>query len=236
LDHVRITFNTVSGAIVYRVFRCLTKGQDCGSPIGFPKTGLFLDKKATPGVVYFYRVRACTSTTCGLFSVANSGFRKVEATTPARPTGIRATDGDFADRVRLTFNTVPGATVYRVFRCLTRGPSCGSPIGFPKTGVFDDRKGNPGVIYFYRIRACTPTVCSQFSVADAGHRGTLPASESALVPSVSRATVSRTSHTSSIPAIDAPGHIEHGQPSFPQAGGTYKVWLVQMWQRGIFAT
>lgn len=198
LDHVRITFNTVPDASVYRVFRCLTKGPDCGSPIGFPKTGLFLDKKAAPGVTYFYRVRACTTTACSLFSVANSGFRKAESVAPAKPTGIKATDGDFADRVRISFNTVPNATVYRVFRCLTRGPDCGSPIGFPKTGSFVDRKGNSGVVYFYRVRACTPSVCSLFSAANAGHRGALPASNTAFVANATSAT-----DATPIPAINS---------------------------------
>ena len=34
------------------------------------------------------------------------------------PTDVKATDGAFWDRVRVTFNPVAGATVYRVFRCL----------------------------------------------------------------------------------------------------------------------
>lgn len=198
MEHVSVTFNLVPGATVYRMFRCLTLGQDCGQPIGFPKTGQFLDKKAVPGVVYFYRVRACTATTCGLFSAANSGFRKTESTAPAKPTVIRATDGTFADRVRVTFNTVTGATVYRVFRCTTKGPDCGSPVGFPKSGSFDDRKGNSGVIYYYRVRACTPSICGQFSVANAGHRGTLTASDAAFAVGADSA-----GNATPIPAINS---------------------------------
>jgi hypothetical protein len=165
-DRVRVTFNTVPGATVYRVFRCLSSGQTCGTPVGFPKTGTFDDKKAVPGIVYYYRVRACTSTDCSKFSAANTGFSSVA---PARPTGIKATDGTFSDRVRVTFNTVPGATVYRVFRCLTKGQTCGSPVGFPKTGTFDDKKGVRGTVYYYRVRACTTTTCSKFSGTNSGY-------------------------------------------------------------------
>jgi len=166
-DRVHVTWNVVTGATVYRVFRCLTDGPSCGFPIGYPKTGTFDDKKAIPGTVYYYRVRACNETTCGLFSVANTGFAQ---TAPAKPTGIKATDGTFKDWVRVTFNPVEGATVYRVFRCLTIGQTCGLPVGYPKTGTFDDRKGDTGTVYYYRVRACSSDACGLFSAANAGHR------------------------------------------------------------------
>ncbi len=164
---VRVTFNTVPGTTVYRVFRCQDTGPDCGLPIGYPKTGVFDDRKGTQGVKYYYRVRACAPSGCGLFSVANRGY---SSNAPGRPTGVRATDGTYTNRVHVTFNTVPGATVYRVFRCPNTGPDCGLPIGYPKTGVFDDRKGLPGMVYYYRVRACNLTTCGLFSVANAGHR------------------------------------------------------------------
>ena len=173
-DKVHVTFNTVAGATVYRVFRCLTTGLTCGSPIGFPKSGSFDDKKGIPGKVYYYRVRACTPSICGKFSATNTGF---SSNAPARPTLVRATDGSFSGKVRVTFNAVAGATVYRVFRCLNTGQSCGSPIGFPKTGVFDDRKGASGTIYYYRVRACTTSTCGLFSAANTGYRGTIASTE-----------------------------------------------------------
>lgn len=85
-----------------------------------------------------------------------------------QPTGVQATDGEFTDRVRVTFNPVDGASVYEVFRCLTDGQTCGSPIGFPETGTFDDTGGNPGTVYYYRVRACNTTTCGALSEADTG--------------------------------------------------------------------
>ena len=170
-DRVRISFNPVDGAMVYRVFRCLDMGDTCGLPIGYPKTGTFDDRKADPGTVYYYRVRACTTSVCGSVSEADSGFSRF---TPARPTGIRATDGTFSDRVRISFNPVDGAMVYRVFRCLDMGDTCGLPIGYPKTGTFDDTRGDFGTVYFYRVKACTSQLCGKFSVANTGYRGSTP--------------------------------------------------------------
>ena len=169
-DRVRLTFSPVAGAAVYRVFRCLTSEGECGLPIGFPKTGMFDDKKATPGRTYNYRVRACTATTCGDFSAADQGHIGVGAR-PDRPVNLKATDGVYADRVQLTWTAVDNATVYRVFRCLTTGRSCGAPIGFTTSDIFEDTNGAADKIYFYRLKACTTSHCSNFSLLDTGYRG-----------------------------------------------------------------
>jgi len=174
-DFVRITFNPVAGATVYRVFRCLDNGYTCGLPIGYVNTPTFNDTKGNSEQVYYYRVKACVANKCGKFSAARTGF-----TTPApdHPTGIRATDGSFEDRVQITFNTVDGATVYRVFRCLDKGYTCGLPIAYPTMGRFDDRKGDAGTVYYYRVKACRVSTCGKFSAANAGHRGETHSSKS----------------------------------------------------------
>ena len=172
LKRVRVTFNPVPGAAVYRIFRCPVDGQTCGWPIGFSKTGSFDDKKAVAGQVYDYRVRACTVITCGKFSAADEGHIGIDDR-PAIPTGINATDGAFENRVEITWNAVDGATVYRVFRCLDTGQTCGWPIGFSKTTGFDDRRGDPGKVYYYRLRACRTNICGNFSVANSGYRGSV---------------------------------------------------------------
>ena len=82
-----------------------------------------------------------------------------------------ATDGNYVNRVQLTWSAVNGATVYRVFRCKDGDQTCGLLIGFPKTDTFNDTKGKPGTVYYYRLRACKTNKGSDFSVSDQGHRG-----------------------------------------------------------------
>ena len=66
----------IGSAIVYRVFRCQDTGYaNCGLPIGFPKGTAFSDARAAPGIVYYDRLRACTTTACSKSSVANPGHR-----------------------------------------------------------------------------------------------------------------------------------------------------------------
>ena len=104
-----------------------------------------------------------------------SSFEGPPVPPPAMPTGVHATDGKYSDRVSVTFNPVDGATVYRVFRCLTADLStCGSPIGAPKTGTFDDRGAVPGTVYYYRVHACNATACGALSVANAGFVRAVP--------------------------------------------------------------
>ena len=89
-----------------------------------------------------------------------------------KPTGVNATDGAFLDHVRVTWNGVAGATVYRVFRCIDFGLTCGLPIGFPRSTGFNDYDGSYGIEYWYAVKACSPgEPCSHFSDFDTGYRG-----------------------------------------------------------------
>ena len=146
-DRVQVTWIAVAGATDYRVYRCLDRSNTCGSPLGSPTGTSFSDLLGTPEQVYYYRVRACTATTCSKFSVADSGYRP----RPDIPTGVVASDGTYDDRVLITWDDVAGATIYRVFRCLDRGNSCGFPVGNPTGNHFNDRRGNPD--------RCITTVC-----------------------------------------------------------------------------
>ena len=169
---MRITYELVSDATVYRVFRCLDNGLTCGSPIGFTSTGRFDDRKVVPGTVYYYRVRPCIKNPCGKFSTANTGFASIP---PPTPTGVRASDGSYPYHVHISWNPVEGGSVYRVFSCLDKGQTCGGPLGFPKGTSFEDKTGAAGTVYYYRVRACIKNACGKFSVANAGHRSGMPA-------------------------------------------------------------
>jgi|GEM_PF-162543 len=164
VNRVAVTWNPVRGALTYRVYRCLDRGNSCGTPIGIRSGTSLNDGKGNPGQVYYYRVKACTASTCSKFSVADSGLRG-----SVKPTGVVASDGTHTDRVLITWNAVTGTTLYQVYRCLDRGNTCGVPIANTTGTRFNDRNGNPGQVYFYRVRACAAGACGMLSVADSGH-------------------------------------------------------------------
>ncbi len=174
-NRVEVTWDSVIGATVYRLFRCAgPKVASCGLPIRFPKETFFNDTKAIPGKVYYYRLRACTKTDCGPFSVERKGSINIGF---VAPTNVIASDGTYSDRVHITWKSVEGPTVFRVFRCLDRDiSSCSLTLGFPKTTSFNDTKGDAGTVYYYRIRGCIVNTCSNYSFANAGHRGNSTAS------------------------------------------------------------
>jgi hypothetical protein len=97
-----------------------------------------------------------------------------EPSVPTAPTGVMASDGEFADKVNVTWNAVSAATVYRFFRCTddTTGSCGGTPLAYPKGTSFDDKGGVAGTVYSYRVKACTPDKCSAFSALDTGFRNT----------------------------------------------------------------
>ena len=91
--------------------------------------------------------------------------------TLSKPTGVNATNGAFTDRVRVTWNSVAAATQYQVFRCTNNASSsCGSPLGTPTGTSFNDTGGAADTTYWYRVKACTASECSDFSATDTGYR------------------------------------------------------------------
>lgn len=75
-DKVFITWNSSSGATSYQVYRCTSSStSSCGSVIGSPSSTSYNDTGATPGVTYYYRVKACNSSGCSGFSSHNTGWR-----------------------------------------------------------------------------------------------------------------------------------------------------------------
>ncbi|QQS53457.1 MAG: hypothetical protein IPM89_11280 [Candidatus Competibacteraceae bacterium] len=78
------------------------------------------------------------------------------------PTGVDASDGTFADRVRITWNAVAGAIAYEVYR---DGFLLGSPTGT----AFEDTDVAPGATHAYTIRACNAKGCGGLSNSDDGY-------------------------------------------------------------------
>lgn len=93
----------------------------------------------------------------------------------AAPTGVSATDGLHTDKVVVTWNSVPGATHYAVYRHLFNDPG-GAALArnwSPET-AFEDATPPPGTHFFYWVKAATDAIGqaeSDFSQSDEGWRG-----------------------------------------------------------------
>jgi hypothetical protein len=84
---------------------------------------------------------------------------------------VNASDGDFTDRVRVTWNEQDGATDYEVYRCTSASESdCGAALGTTAINGYDDTGGAPNTTYYYRVKACSGGPCGDFSPSDPGFR------------------------------------------------------------------
>jgi hypothetical protein len=168
-DRVEVTWSASSGATYYEVYRA---GSESGakSLLGSPAASPFDDSSAAVGTTYYYWVKACNSWGCSDFSTYNTGYRS--GTPPPVPANVQASDGDYTDKVRVTWNSSSGASDYEVYRA-TSATGTKSLLSNPSVTSFDDTSAAVGTTYYYWVKACNSWGCSDFSTHDTGYSGDL---------------------------------------------------------------
>ena len=86
------------------------------------------------------------------------------------PTDVTATDGVYSTKVGLRWDTMRGATVYRVFRHTINDSSTATDVGTTAANYFFDTSAAPGQTYFYWIRSENSNVTSALSQVEQGFR------------------------------------------------------------------
>ncbi len=172
---VQVTWTAPAGAANYSIYRNTVNNSGTASLIASNVVGtVYNDNGATPGVTYYYWVRARNA--CGNFSgysATNTGWRALLA-----PGGVAATDGTFWTHVRITWGSVTGASHYQVYRNTVNNAGTSSAVSGWQTGTtFNDNTAAHGVIYFYWVRAAVDvagTRASAYGGPDTGWRGYEP--------------------------------------------------------------
>jgi len=152
-DKVRINWNSVSGASYYHVYRATSSGGSKISLGSWQGSITYDDTSATPGQNYYYFVKAATSSSgsnASDYSAYNEGWRKLSP-----PTGVNATDGTYTDKIRITWNSVSGASYYHVYRATSSGDSKISLGSWQGSITYDDTSATPGQNYYYFVKAAT---------------------------------------------------------------------------------
>ena len=80
---------------------------------------------------------------------------------------MAASDGIYPDRVQAIWYAVTGAAYYEVYRS-TAPEDTGTLLGSTTGPSFNDTNASQGVLYYYRVKACNLTACSDFSAPDLG--------------------------------------------------------------------
>jgi len=87
---------------------------------------------------------------------------------PSVPQGVSASDGDYPDRILVSWNPVRGAQRYEVFRAESEEGDY-AKIGESTTTTFSDTEAQGNRLYWYRVRACNQFGCSALSEPDSGY-------------------------------------------------------------------
>ncbi|MEP7148286.1 MAG: cytochrome c peroxidase [Acidobacteriota bacterium] len=95
---------------------------------------------------------------------------KSAAAALSAPTGLTASDGDYASKVGLHWQPVRGAMIYRVFRNLSNDSASATDVGTTPANYLFDPSATPGQQYFYWVRAENVQTTSGFSNSDQGIR------------------------------------------------------------------
>lgn len=86
------------------------------------------------------------------------------------PTGVTATDSTYNTKVGVYWDTIRGATLYRIFRNTVNDTAGAVDVGSTAFPYFFDTSGVAGQTYFYWVRAEDGTNVSPLSTSDSGVR------------------------------------------------------------------
>ena len=163
---VRVQWNSVTGADSYRVFRATSLGGT-KTALGTWQAGTtYDDMSAVVEQTYYYWVKAKNSYGESGFSSYETGWRNRPA--PGAPIGLLASDGDFSDKVQVTWNAVLNATSYEVWRWMSF--SSPSKLDDATDTCYNDTSAEIGIAYYYCVKAKNSSGTSDFSNSDSGWR------------------------------------------------------------------
>lgn len=147
-NRVQITWNAVSGAKSYNVYKSDSLGGDY-TKIAGPSDASYDDSGVVLGTTYYYKIAAIASDdTEGTLSAAESGYSD---NMPGGIAGLNATNGNFTTKVSITWTSDGNSTKYRVYRCSTVNGSY-TQIGESNITSYDDTTITPGRSYYYKVQ------------------------------------------------------------------------------------
>jgi len=175
-DKIIITWETAEGSEAYRVYRATTADGDFSSPVADGLTGTpWQDTNTVSGTHYFYKISALKDSKESVLSSADEGFARIEAPVLPpdlsidTPTEVRATDGDFHDKIVITWNAVEDADFYRIYRSATSDGDFSSPFADNITDAsWEDTGVIPGTHYYYKLKTVRNSHESKLCIGNEG--------------------------------------------------------------------
>ncbi|MCB1231562.1 MAG: hypothetical protein KDN19_14930 [Verrucomicrobiae bacterium] len=182
-SRVDLTWSPVANADSYEIYRGLTSDLALATRIGLTTGTNFSDTEATPNQVFHYFVFAVTSTEAGP-AASDTGF----GSGAAPSISLTATDGSRTDGVALNWNSVAGASLYRVFRSESDDLNTATEIGSTSAISYLDGSATPLTTYFYWVKYEIDGGSQGFSESDSGSRAQAPPADPLETPKFLSAT------------------------------------------------
>jgi fibronectin type 3 domain-containing protein len=166
---VTISWTALNGSTRYYVSRATTSGGPYTDLSSYATGTTYNDTTATPGVIYYYKVRSWATYNGETTSGYTLGMRQISA-----PTGLSASDGTISTGVYLSWTAPPQGTGYRIYR--STSPSSGySLVATTASNTYTDTGiTSTNTKYYYKVEAygtAGTSYLSDLSVYDVGHRG-----------------------------------------------------------------
>ena len=150
---VKVSWNKITGAKGYYVYRKTTGGWTKIATVTSGSTLSYTDKSAKSGTTYTYTVRAYGDNgTSGYYS----GSKLLFLATP-KLTKVTAQSG----KITVTFGKVTGAKSYNVYRKTSTGSW--TKIGTTTSGSYTDKTAKKGTTYCYTVRAVNGSYMSNYN-------------------------------------------------------------------------
>ncbi|MFO0784594.1 MAG: hypothetical protein U0636_13040, partial [Phycisphaerales bacterium] len=163
---VNLSWAAVSGSTGYAIWRGSSAANLQQVATVAAGTLTYADP-AQAGVVWTYAVQAIHALGTTALSTTDTGWRNLDP-----PSGLAASDGTYSDKIRLTWNAVPGAVSYRIQRTLPgQSETILANISADNT-LYDDTTAPVSVTVQYRIRAFSSAGATQASAFETGWRNT----------------------------------------------------------------
>lgn len=171
-DKIVVSWSAVTGATSYNIWRA--DAWDAWALVGTATSTSYVDMAIVAHNVYAYKVQAVAPG--GESELSSVAYGVAGACPPTTyPTGTSASDNEFTDKIRITWDPTPYATKYNVYRA----PYEYTGIHYTKIAAvhdpwYDDTSAEPGKLYKYKIQAEWYHCGSLTSGVDAGSRKLSP--------------------------------------------------------------
>jgi len=173
-DKISLSWNSVEHGSEYIVYR---GSQQIAVVSG--TTYDDSDASISSCTTYTYKVKARTIFgDVSAFSNSDIGYKKLQ-----KPNGLLATDSEYTGKIRVSWNSVPNALNYTLYRSLYRTEASMVPLVTVSVGFYDDTNTDLvyGTTYYYAVKAnCVCASCStngetsEFSDIDSGILKNMP--------------------------------------------------------------